>query len=169
MFLLTWVAIDIVSTVLMFYMKYVLDMEAASEIILIISSWPPCFYPSGYGSRKRWVKKLHILREWAYSYLLLVIISLLRPGMATAVHDGSYYWVGLSAAHVIPFSIIPDCIEYDEMKTGENAGAYFGIQSFLRQLISLRWAFHNRTGIEWSGYVADQPQSRMAINALRAL
>ena len=91
--------------------------------------------------------------------------------MATAVYTmAALAGVGLSAAHVIPFSIIPDCIEYDEMKTGEKrAGAYFGIQSFLRQLSASLGVFITGQVLEWSGYVADQPQTRTAINALRAL
>ena len=70
MFLLTWVAVDIVSTVLMFYMKYVLDMEAASEIILgVIFIVAALFLPFWVWFSKRRAKKSHILQEWAYSYL----------------------------------------------------------------------------------------------------
>jgi sugar (glycoside-pentoside-hexuronide) transporter len=172
MFLLTWVAIDIVSTVLMFYMKYVLDMEAASEIILgIIFIVAALFLPFWVWFSKKVGKKIAYFAGMGVFILALVIISLLRPGMATAVYTmAALSGVGLSAAHVIPFSIIPDCIEYDEMKTGEKrAGAYFGIQSFLRQLSASLGVFITGQVLEWSGYVADQPQSRMAINALRAL
>lgn len=172
MYLLTWVAIDIVSTVLLFFMKYVLDMEASSEIIIgVLFIVAALFLPFWVWFSKKAGKKVAYFAGLGPFALALLIISFLDKGMVAAVYGlAAFAGIGLSAAHVIPFSIIPDCIEYDEMKTGEKrAGAYYGIESFSRQLSSSLGMFITGQVLEWSGYVADQPQTRSAINAIRTL
>ncbi|HHV60483.1 MAG TPA: MFS transporter [Clostridiaceae bacterium] len=172
MFLLTWLAIEIVSMVLMFYMKYVLDMEAYSEIILgIIFIVAAVFLPFWVWFAKQAGKKAAYFAGMIVFILPLLIISFLSHGTPTVIYIlSAVAGVGLSAAHVIPYSIIPDCIEYDEMKTGEKrAGAYFGMESFLRQLSTSLGVFITGLVLEWSGYVADMVQPRSAIIALRAL
>lgn len=172
MCLLTWLAIEIVSMVLLFYMKYVLDMEAYSEIILgIIFIVAAVFLPFWVWFAKQAGKKGAYFVGMAIFILPLLIISFLSQGTPAAIYIlSAVAGIGLSAAHVIPYSIIPDCIEYDEMKTGEKrAGAYFGVESFLRQLSSSLGAFITGQVLEWSGYVADMPQPRSALIAMRAL
>lgn len=172
MCLLTWLAIDIVSMVLLFYMKYVLDMEAYSEIILgIIFIVAAVFLPFWVWFAKRAGKKGAYFAGMTVFILPLLVISFLSRGTPAAIYAlSAVAGIGLSAAHVIPYSIIPDCIEYDEMKTGEKrAGAYFGMESFLRQLSSSLGVFITGQALEWSGYVADMPQPRSALIALRAL
>jgi len=165
-------AIEIVSMVLMFYMKYVLDMEAYSEIILgIIFIVAAVFLPFWVWFTKKAGKKGAYFVGMIIFILPLLIISFLSQGTPAVIYTlSAVAGIGLSAAHVIPYSIIPDCIEYDEMKTGEKrAGAYFGMESFLRQLSSSLGAFITGQVLEWSGYVADMPQPRSALIALRAL
>jgi len=172
MCLLTWLAIEIVSMVLLFYMKYVLDMEAYSEMILgIIFIVAAVFLPFWVWFAKQAGKKVAYFVGMIIFILPLLIISFLSHGTPVAICIlSAVAGIGLSAAHVIPYSIIPDCVEYDEMKTGEKrAGAYFGMESFLRQLSSSLGAFITGQVLEWSGYVADMSQPESAITALRAL
>ncbi len=172
MCLLTWLAIDIVSMVLLFYMKYVLDMEVYSEIILgIIFIVAAIFLPFWVWFAKHVGKKAAYFAGMVVFILPLLIISFLSKATPLIIYVlSAVAGIGLSAAHVIPYSIIPDCVEYDEMKTGEKrAGAYFGMESFLRQLSSSLGVFITGQVLEWSGYVADMPQTRSAIVALRAL
>ncbi|HHW47618.1 MAG TPA: MFS transporter [Clostridiaceae bacterium] len=172
MCLLTWLAIEVVSMVLMFYMKYVLDMEAHSEIILgIIFIVAAVFLPFWVWFAKKAGKKGAYFAGMIVFILPLLIISFLSQGSPAVIYIlSAVAGIGLSAAHVIPYSIIPDCIEYDEMKTGEKrAGAYFGMESFLRQFSSSLGAFITGQVLEWSGYIADMPQPRSALIALRAL
>ncbi|HHV98446.1 MAG TPA: MFS transporter [Clostridiaceae bacterium] len=169
---LTWLAIEIVSMVLLFYMKYVLDMEAYSEIILgIIFIVAAVFLPFWVWFAKQTGKKAAYFVGMTVFILPLLIISFLPHGTPATIYAlSAIAGIGLSAAHVIPYSIIPDCIEYDEMKTGEKrAGAYFGMESFLRQFSSSLGVFITGQVLEWSGYVADMPQPRSALIALRAL
>jgi len=43
--------------------------------------------------------------------------------------------IGLSAIYLIPWSIIPDCIEYDELKTGmRREGIFYGFVTFAQKL-----------------------------------
>jgi len=172
MYLLTWMAIEIVSMVLMFFLKYVVDMESSSEIIIgILFIVAALFLPFWVWFSKKVGKKAAYNVGMGSFVLVLLAISFLDKGMAAATYAlAAFAGIGLSAAHVIPFSIIPDCVEYDEMKTGEKrAGAYYGVESFSRQLSASLATFITGQVLEWSGYVADRPQTQSAINAIRAL
>jgi sugar (glycoside-pentoside-hexuronide) transporter len=172
MFLLTWIAIDIVSAILMFYLKYVLDMEASSEIILgLLFVVATVFLPFWVSFSKKYGKKKAYITGLGLFAFALLMISFLNKGMDTATYVlATFAGIGLSAAHVIPYSIIPDCIEYDEMKTGEKrAGAYYGVVSFLLQLSASIGAFITGNVLEWSGYLPDGVQPASALSAMRFL
>ncbi|MDD4493413.1 MAG: MFS transporter [Eubacteriales bacterium] len=172
MFLLTWVAIDMVSAVLLFYLKYVLDMEASSEIILgLLFIVATVFLPFWVWFSKKYGKKQAYIFGLGLFVLALLMISFLNKGMEAATYTlATFAGIGLSAAHVIPYSIIPDCIEYDEMKTGEKrAGAYYGVVSFLLQLSASIGAFITGNVLKWSGYIADGVQPVSALYAMRFL
>ncbi len=172
MFLLTWLAIDIVSVMLMFFLKYVLDMEAYSQhIIGVLFIVAALFLPLWVWASKRYGKKASFIAGMGFLALTLFVISLLGEGMMTAAFVLAFLaGIGLSAAHVLPFSIIPDCIEYDELKTGQKrSGAYYGMISFMRQLSASLGVFITGQVLNLSGYVAGQQQGPGAILAMKIL
>jgi GPH family glycoside/pentoside/hexuronide:cation symporter len=78
--------------------------------------------------------------------------------------------VGVASAHVIPWSIIPDVIEADELATGQRReGTYYGFLVFLQKggsalaLALMQWVLH------LSGYVAGAAQPASALLAIRLM
>jgi len=172
MTMLTWLAIDIVSMVLMFFMKYVLDLEQYSEVVLgLIFISAAAFLPFWVWFSKKAGKKKSFILGLGTLVIVLMAISFLGEGMMipTFILAGLAGF-GVSAAHVIPYSIVPDCIEYDEMSTGQKrAGAYYGVESFMRQLSASLGAFIAGMALEWSGYIPDRVQVPGAVAAIKLL
>ncbi|MEN4100508.1 MAG: MFS transporter, partial [Anaerolineaceae bacterium] len=97
----------------------------------------------------------------------LAIMSL-NPGssmtliMALCVMAG----IGVSAAHVLPWSIIPDAIEWDELKTGErHEGMFYSLVMLTMKVASSITIPLVLLVLQVSGYVpaaAVQPASAIA-------
>lgn len=172
-FLANWVAVDVVSAVFLFYLVYYMRLrEAASQPVLF------AVFAVAALCLPLWVRiSARIGKKNAYiaglGYLAAVLLAAIflppgRPGLVylLAVAAG----VGISAAHVIPYSIIPDAVEYDELHSGRNReGVYFGLVTFLQQLASSGALFLVGLTLELSGYVPNAVQSARALWGIRLL
>ena len=58
-----------------------------------------------------------------------------------------------SAAHMLPESIFPDVIDWDELRTGErHEGIYYGAKNFIRKLTTAFALFLTLQVLGWLGY-----------------
>jgi GPH family glycoside/pentoside/hexuronide:cation symporter len=63
--------------------------------------------------------------------------------------------IGVSAAYILPDSILPDVIEWDELRTGRRQeGIYYGIRTLIRKLTGAGVIFVTLQILGWSGYQA---------------
>jgi GPH family glycoside/pentoside/hexuronide:cation symporter len=61
--------------------------------------------------------------------------------------------VGVSAAYILPDSILPDVIEWDELHTRRRQeGIYYGIRTLIRKLTGALVIFLTLQLLGWSGY-----------------
>ena len=84
-----------------------------------------------------------------------LLILLVRPGDLTSVFILVLFLsVGVSAAHVVPQSIIPDTIDVSRLQTGHDAeGIYYGFQSFVQQVATAGFVGLSGVVLGISGYV----------------
>lgn len=78
--------------------------------------------------------------------------------------------LGIAAAHVIPWSIIPDVVDDDELRTSHRReGTFYGYMVFIQKagtaiiLALIPWI------LSLTGYVANQPQNTATTNAIRLM
>lgn len=139
-YLLTWICMDVIQAVLLFFVKYVLRLEQQSDLvmalifvtgILALPLWE-------YASRKMEKRKAFVV---GISFMAVVLMVLITVG-ATAP-----FWmvivlcvmagVGVSAAHVLPWAILPDAIEWDEYNTGErHEGVFYSLITLMKKVAS---------------------------------
>lgn len=63
--------------------------------------------------------------------------------------------IGVSAAYILPDSILPDVIEWDELRTRRRQeGIYYGIRTLIRKLTGALVIFVTLQILGWSGYHA---------------
>lgn len=61
--------------------------------------------------------------------------------------------IGLSSAYVLPDSIFPDIIEWDELRTGRRQeGIYYGARAFIRKMTGALVVFLTLQLLGWAGY-----------------
>jgi GPH family glycoside/pentoside/hexuronide:cation symporter len=139
-YLLTWISVDILQTTLLFFLKYVLMRETQSDLIMgTIFITALVVLPLWEWASRRWNKRLAYIAGiafWAVVQLVIVTLNS-SDGLGFLLVLCAMAGVGVSAAHVLPWSIIPDAIEWDEWQTGErHEGMFYSLISLMQKIAS---------------------------------
>jgi GPH family glycoside/pentoside/hexuronide:cation symporter len=75
---------------------------------------------------------------------------------------------GFSAQWVLPWSIIPDVVEYDELMTGERReGIYYGVKGLIGKIADALGLFVGGWALKLFGFVPDIAQSDFSLLGIR--
>ena len=168
LFLMAWMAVDIVEAVLLFYLKYWLGRESESDLIMAVIFVTAMFaLPIWEVVSRRWSKVwAYILGVgfWAVVQIVLVLVSPatgLAPILVLCVLAG----IGVAAVHVLPWAMIPDAMEYDEWRTGErHEGMYYSLTTLTTKVATSIAIPLVLLVLQFTGYVpnsAQQPASAL--------
>jgi len=139
-FLFTWTAADIIQTFLLYFLKYHLNQEAQSDLImgtifvtalLVLPLW-------NWISQKTDKRKAYIIGMIFLSAVMVTLI-LLSPSasLPLILTMSALAGIGVSAIHVLTWSIIPDAIEVDELATGQrHEGIFYSLVSLFKKIAS---------------------------------
>jgi glycoside/pentoside/hexuronide:cation symporter, GPH family len=180
-YLLTWMTIVVLETNLLIYIKYIIQREGQSTLIMAsIFVTAILALPIWNWAAKHWNKRLAYIIGVAFWAVVMMVLILVTPETP--------FWViiflcimagiGVSAAQVLPWSIIPDAIEWDEWKTFErHEGMFYSLITLLGKVansiaVPLSLMVLELTGYQSGGGV--QPDSallgiRLVIGPLPAL
>ncbi len=139
-FLFTWVAVDILQSTLLYFVKYIVVRESQSDLIMAtIFVVALLALPVWNLASRRWNKKWAYVAGIAFWAVVQLVLVTLGPAssdgliLALCVMAG----IGVGAAHILPWSIIPDAIEWDELQTGErHEGMYYSLVTLAQKVAS---------------------------------
>ena len=88
--------------------------------------------------------------------IVQALIFTIQPGETTYMLIlAALAGVGVSAAYILPDSILPDVIEWDELRTRRRQeGVYYGVRTLIRKLTGALIIFLTLQVLGWSGYQA---------------
>jgi GPH family glycoside/pentoside/hexuronide:cation symporter len=168
-YLFTAVSMDILQTILLFYIKYVVQREGQSDLImavifvtaiLVLPFWE--FVSKKMNKRYAYIAGISF---WAVVQLMLITLNPESP-MALLIFLCVLAGIGVSAAHVLPWSILPDAIEWGEWKTGErHEGMFYSLITLAAKIASSIAIPVSLLVLDASGYVSSsaiQPPSAIA-------
>lgn len=172
LFLMTYLAVGIAEATLLYFIKYGLGREAQSDMIMggifvvaILS------LPLWYLVAKRLDKRIaYVIGISFWAVVQLVMISLTpAASMTTVLILAALAGIGIGAAQSIPWAIIPDAIEYDELRTGErHEGMYYSLVTLLQKISASIFIPLVLIVLEVAGYVpAAAQQSAEVVRAIR--
>ena len=174
MFLLTWVAVKLMEATLLYFIKYCIEREAHSDLImLVIFAVAIVALPLWEWISRHWNKRWAYVAGLAFWALVQLVIVTLNPStsLPTILVLCALAGVGVSAAHVIPWAIIPDAIEWDELQTGErHEGMFYSLVVLMQKVatsiaLPLALLYLNATG--YAPNATQQPAS--ALTGIRVL
>ena len=180
-FLLTWVSVDILQTSLLYFIKYVVQREGDSDLIMaVIFVTAMCVLPFWEFMSRKLNKRIAYAIGIAFWAVVQIFLILLGPSTDLPVLLGLCVLagIGVSSAHVLPWSIIPDAIEWDEWKTGErHEGMFYSLVTLSQKIASSIAIPLILLMLQITGYVpgaAEQPANallgiRLAIGPIPAV
>ncbi len=139
-YLITWVSFDILQTVLLFFIKFVMGREADSDLIMAVIFIVAIFaLPFWEWTSRKLNKRLAYaagIAFWAVVQVVLINLNASSP-LTLILFLCGLAGIGVGAAHVLPWSIIPDAIEWDEYQTGErHEGMFYSLVTLMQKIAS---------------------------------
>ena len=167
-FLFTWVSVDILQTSLLFFIKYVVKREPQSDLIMgTIFITAILALPLWEWASRHWNKNRAYVSGIAFWAIVQIVLITLNPssGIYLILSLCILAGIGVGAAHVLPWAIIPDAIEWDEWRTGErHEGMFYSLVTLAQKVASSIAIPLALLLLEITGYVpnaAQQPSSAL--------
>lgn len=157
MYLFAFVATDVVSNIVVYFIKYYLlrgdeaNYVAGTMLVFQVLSLP--FY--AWLSRRSG-KRIGFIVGAAIWMVTMLFSFLIGPGQPFLIVYAFAAIVGLGTGGVIVmmYAIFPDIPDVDELKTGERReGIYSSLVTLIRKLSSALGIFAVSNAIGWAGYV----------------
>ena len=138
-YLLTWIPIDLIQFVLVFLLRdyFGLDAGGVDIVFALLFGVAVLALPLWVWLSGRWNKNRAYQVGIAFLAVVLVVLSFAPPGqprliVILAILAG----IGLSAAHAIPLAMLPDTIEWDELRTANRQeAAYYSVVTLIQKLV----------------------------------
>jgi GPH family glycoside/pentoside/hexuronide:cation symporter len=139
-YLFTWMAMDIVQTMLLYFIKWRMKLEAQSDLIagtvfvvalLVLPFW--------LWVSRHWDKRRAYIAGVAFWAAVQIVLAVISPGWGLPAVLGlaAFAGIGVGAAHVLPWSIIPDAVEWDELTTGRrHEGMFYSLVTLAQKVAS---------------------------------
>jgi GPH family glycoside/pentoside/hexuronide:cation symporter len=173
-YLLTWIPIDLIQFVLVFLIRDYFGLGGGERdtIFALIFGVAVLALPLWVWTAERWNKKAAYQAGMVFLACVLIALSFISPGQVTVVFlVAALAGVGVSAAHAIPLAILPDTIEWDELRSANRQeAAYYSVITLIQKLVGAGTIALTGSVLQATGYLqgaSTQPAS--ALGAIRFL
>jgi GPH family glycoside/pentoside/hexuronide:cation symporter len=137
LYLFSWTTASILAAVLIYFANYYLRVpEQANYFVLVSQIAAIAFIPLWVWVARKLDKRRAFIIGTATWVVVMIGIASIRPDQVylayiLAALSGS----GIATAYVLPWAMIPDIIEMDELQTGQRReGSYYAFTSFFQKL-----------------------------------
>ncbi len=173
-FLFTWTAMSIIENQLFYFLEYRMGLEDEAPIvagtvfisaIIVLPFWV-------WISKKTDKRKAYIVGMLFLSAVMVTLIFIPPTlGLWIVITLAALAGVGVSAMHVLPWAMIPDAVEVDQLETGSrHEGVFYALVTLFRKVAASIAIPLALLMLDASGFIsnsANQPAS--AINSIRFL
>lgn len=169
-YLFAWLALQITASIIPFYVTFWMGLEDYFLPALLVQGMAiPMMWPCNLLSRRLGKKGLFYVGIGVW---LIVQIGLffLQPGQTSFLYFlcvvASF---GVATAYVVPWAMLPDVIELDELQTGQRReGIFYAFMTLLQKIGLAVGLFLVGAALQWSGFVAEaETQPESALLAIR--
>jgi GPH family glycoside/pentoside/hexuronide:cation symporter len=171
LYLFAWMAIQNTASIIPFFVTFWMGLDDFYLPALLVQGtailmmWPCNLISRRFG-------KQGLFYIGISSWLVVQIcLFFLQPGQT-----GWLYFLcvaasfGVATAYVVPWAMLPDIIELDELNTGKRReGVFYAFMTLLQKMGLAGGLFLVGAALEWSGFIVDQPQQpESALWAIRS-
>ena len=175
LYLLSWLALQLVQTVIIYFLTYylrradqiplvLLSVQGSSFIFLFVWSWL---------SQRLDKRMVYIIGASIWLVVQMGLFFVTPDRFYMAIPLTILAGAGVATAYLIPWAMMPDVIEYDELETGQRReGIFYGFMVFLQKACLALGIWFVGVVLSWSGYITPTdaiPQPVQPDNALAAI
>jgi len=168
-YLFSWLALQITAAVIPFYGKYWMGIEGSTLALIVQGVAVIMMFVCAALSNRIGKKNLYFLGSGIW-ILVQVALFFLQPGQ-TGILFGlcAIAGFGVATAYVVPWSILPDVIELDELNTGRRReGTFYAFMTLLQKIGLALGIYLVGLALEVSGFDNELvQQSDSALTAIR--
>ena len=172
-YLCSWLGVQLTASILIYYVVSWIGMDEAAFPLVAIAvqgtALVMLFFWKAVSNRlgKKTVYYLGMV-IWIIAQAALFVI---QPGQVNLLYIGAIMaGFGVSVAYLIPWSMIPDVIELDELNTGQRReGIFYSFMVLLQKLGLALALFLVGQALEWSGFVQRVPGEAIPVQPDSAL
>jgi len=137
-FLSTWISVEILQASLLFFIKYVVQRETLNDLIMATIFVVAIFaLPVWERVSRRWSKRwayIYGIAFWAIVQIFMITITP-ATSLSLILTLCALAGIGVAAAHVLPWAILPDAIEWDEYQTGKrHEGMFYNLTTLTKKI-----------------------------------
>ena len=156
LYTMSWTTTSIVAAALVYFANYYLRVpDQASYFVLVAQGSALLFVPLWVWTAKKLDKsRAFIIGSFSWLIVLLAISGLGEEQISLAYLLAALAGAGIACSYVLPWSMIPDVVEFDQVQTGERReGSYYAFASFFQKLAAgiAIWAMGQALAL--SGYI----------------
>jgi GPH family glycoside/pentoside/hexuronide:cation symporter len=176
LYLLSWTTASILAAVLVYFANYYLRVpEQANYFVLVAQGSAILFIPiivkiSQHLDKRR----AFMLGSLSWVIVLLGISAIRADQLGLAYLLATLAGFGIATAYVVPWSMVPDVVEYDEVRSGQRReGSYYAFASFFQKLATGAALWGMGQALALTGYLTPLPsdplpvQPEAAVTAIR--
>ena len=160
-YLLSWLVVQTVSTIVIYYLTYWLRRpDQVAPVILAVQGSALVWLFLWTRISKRVGKKGVYYRGMIFWILVAFGLFFVQPAWPSwvVIVLGLLAGVGVATAYLVPWSMLPDVIELDELETGKRReGAYYGFFVLLQKLGLALGLFLVSQALSAAGYITPPP------------
>jgi len=173
-FTFTWMALDILQSTLLYFLKHRMNLSEESDIILgLFYAFALVSIPFWNWAAKHWNKQKAYIAGMVFLALVTISMGLARPewGLVGMSIFGVLAGFGLGAVQILTWAMIPDGVEVDELETGQrHEGMFYSLVTTVRKVAASLSLPLILLVLDWSGYDPNLVvQPTPAIRGIQAL
>jgi GPH family glycoside/pentoside/hexuronide:cation symporter len=137
LYLLSWTTASILAAVLVYFATYYMRIpDQANYFVLVAQGMAILFIPVIVKISQRLDKRsAFMIGSSAWVVALLGISALGADQVSLAYLLTALAGFGIATAYVVPWAMVPDVVEYDEVRSGQRReGSYYAFASFFQKL-----------------------------------
>jgi glycoside/pentoside/hexuronide:cation symporter, GPH family len=173
-YLFTWMTMDLMQMVILYFVKHAMGRESQSDLLMgTIFGVAILSLPVWNLAARRWNKRVAYVVGVGFWAAMQMVIMTFTPGtpLPLVIAVCALAGVGVGAAHVLPWSILPDAVEFDEWKTGtRHEGTFYSLVTLAQKVASSVAVPLALLLLKATGYVGtSETQPASAVTAIRII
>lgn len=172
LYLLSWTTASILAAVLVYFANYYLRVpEQANYFVLAAQGSAILFIPLVV-KISQWLDKrgAFMLGSLSWVVVLLAISTLQAEQVGLAYLLAALAGFGIATAYVVPWSMVPDVVEYDQVRSGQRReGSYYAFASFFQKLATGVALWGMGQALALTGYLTPDPAGPLPVQPSAAV